>query len=196
MLAAPSRLGSASRDRVGAVVSRVGHAATWPHAAERDSLRRVPACNFRRPAGKPCSARRRTPHAGTRMLPRPIATPVLSTIPYMKAAPLARNRCRHCVPKEDPESLFFSAERGFSSLSERRDSSFRGFFMLQIPASFQVRQAARRISAPLLSTAGWLPRDHIARASLSPCEAFERKHDFPQHPKEKRHSERASASCP
>ena len=32
---------------------------------------RVPACNFRRPAGKLCSARRRTPHAGTRMLPRP-----------------------------------------------------------------------------------------------------------------------------
>jgi hypothetical protein len=29
-----------SRDRVVAKVSRVGHAATWPHAAERDSLRR------------------------------------------------------------------------------------------------------------------------------------------------------------
>jgi hypothetical protein len=29
---------------------------------------------------------------------------------------------------------------------------------------FQVRQAAKRISAPLLSTAGWLPRDHVARA--------------------------------
>jgi hypothetical protein len=38
---------------------------------ERDSLRRVPACNFRSPAGKSCSARRRTPHAGTRMLPSP-----------------------------------------------------------------------------------------------------------------------------
>jgi hypothetical protein len=36
------RLGSISRDRVAATVSRVGHAATWPHAAERDSLRRVP----------------------------------------------------------------------------------------------------------------------------------------------------------
>jgi hypothetical protein len=35
------RLGSISRDRVAATVSRVGHAATWPHAAERDSLRRV-----------------------------------------------------------------------------------------------------------------------------------------------------------
>ena len=32
------------------------------------------ACNFRRPAGKLCSARRRTPHAGMRMLPRP--TPI------------------------------------------------------------------------------------------------------------------------
>jgi hypothetical protein len=55
-------MGSTSRDRVGATVSRVGHAATWPHAAEcdslgrqrgrtreRDSLRRVLACN-RRPA--------------------------------------------------------------------------------------------------------------------------------------------------
>jgi hypothetical protein len=34
-------LGSTSRDRVVATVSRVGHAATWPHAAERDSLRCV-----------------------------------------------------------------------------------------------------------------------------------------------------------
>jgi hypothetical protein len=47
MLAAPKRLGSA----------------------------RVPACSFRRPAGRPCSARRRTPHAGTRMLPRPTPKP-------------------------------------------------------------------------------------------------------------------------
>ncbi len=41
MLAEPSRE-SGSRDRVGATVSRVGHAATWPHAAERNSLRRAP----------------------------------------------------------------------------------------------------------------------------------------------------------
>jgi hypothetical protein len=36
---------------------------------------RVPACNFQRSAGKPCSARRRTTHAGTRMLPDPPALP-------------------------------------------------------------------------------------------------------------------------
>jgi hypothetical protein len=30
---------NSSRDRVGATVSRVGHPATWPHAAERDSQR-------------------------------------------------------------------------------------------------------------------------------------------------------------
>jgi hypothetical protein len=66
MLAAPGPLGSASRDRVD---------------AERDSLRRVPACNFRRHAGKTLFGETLNTTREDAYAPRPIATPVLSTIP-------------------------------------------------------------------------------------------------------------------
>jgi hypothetical protein len=56
MLAAPKRLGSA----------------------------RVLACNFRRPAGKLCSARRRTPHAGTRYAPQTYPETVASQRAFRK----------------------------------------------------------------------------------------------------------------
>ena len=49
-------LGSASRDRVDAP-----REPSWPRqrglTRERDSLRRVPACNFRRPAGETLSGK-------------------------------------------------------------------------------------------------------------------------------------------
>ena len=50
---------------------------------------------------------------------------------------------RFRVPKEGPKSVFFSAKRSSSSLSEREGSFFRRFLMLQTSASFEVRQAAR-----------------------------------------------------
>jgi hypothetical protein len=44
--------------------------------------------------------------------------------------------------KEIQNPCFFSAKRSFSSLSEGAGSFLSGLFMLQIPASFLVRQAA------------------------------------------------------
>ena len=43
----------------------LGLASRWVWGAHAS-----PRATFRRPAGKPCSARRRTPHARTRMLPK------------------------------------------------------------------------------------------------------------------------------
>ncbi len=65
----PEFMGSASRDRVDAP-REPRRSRQRGRTRERDSLPRVPACNFRRLAGNPCSGGTPNSTRETHMLPR------------------------------------------------------------------------------------------------------------------------------
>jgi hypothetical protein len=69
----PGRLASVPKEPLGKGLAREGLGSA-----------RVPRAISGVPPEKPCSARRRTPHAGTRMLPRPLGLPSFGNLfPYL-----------------------------------------------------------------------------------------------------------------
>jgi hypothetical protein len=120
MLAAPKRLGSA----------------------------RVLACNFRRPAGKLCSARRRTPHAGTRYAPQTYPETVASQRAFRKRF------ARDALADELFGAVCQAAAKNDRYLAQAPPQDFRIYRSGQVSAAGSSGQVCARLFKALLQRLG------------------------------------------